>query len=93
MFIEFVPPLEAGRIDAGGEEVLKLAGGEVSAVFEVGVSLKSVSCYSDCVGGGDAGEERHNIKADHDVAGQQPEILDDGREFILVLDVMLGVAN
>ena len=82
MFIEFVPPLEAGRIDAGGEEVLKLAGGEVSAVFEVGVSLKSVSCYSDCVGGGDAGEERHNIKADHDVARLQLEVLDDGQEFI-----------
>ena len=81
MLIEFVPPLEAGSIDAGGE-VLKLAGGEVGAVLEASVGLESVSRHSGCVGGGNTGEERHDIKADHDVAGLQSEVLDDGREFI-----------
>ena len=57
MLIEFVPPLEAGRIDAGGEEVLELAGGEVGAVLEASVGLESVPRYSGCVGGGNAGEE------------------------------------
>ena len=55
MLIEFVPPLEAGSIDAGGE-VLKLAGGEVGAVLEASVGLESVPRYSGC-SGGNTGEE------------------------------------
>ena len=54
---------------------MKLARGEVGAILQAGVCLKSVSGDGGGIGGGDVSEQGDDIKAHHDVVGLEGDVL------------------
>ena len=72
---------------------MELVWGEICAVLEGGVCCKPVSGNGGGVGGGNTGEQRDDIKADHDVVWLEGDILDDGSELVRVLYVVVGVPH
>ena len=53
---------------------MKLVWGEVCAVLQAGVCLKSVSGDGGGIRGGDVGEQRDDIKAHHDVVRLESDV-------------------
>lgn len=53
---------------------MKLVWGEVCAILQAGVCLKSVSGDGGGIRGGDVGEQRDDIKAHHDVVRLESDV-------------------
>ena len=70
-----VTPAEVGCSDTGKEQVVKLVRGEVGAILQAGVCLKSVSGDGGGIGGGDVSEQGDDIKAHHDIVGLEGDVL------------------
>ena len=71
---------------------MKLVRGEVSAVLQAGVCLKSVSGDGRGIRGWDVGEQR-DIKSHHDVVRLEGDVFQEVGKLLRVLDMMNGVAH